>query len=155
MGSALDIGHFLVRKKIDPDDYIWAVDSGRHTLRKYEAGGDVLHKWRQVSARLEGFSGCCNPSHIVILEDGTVVYSAGEITEKKLALAGKQMDEIKIAQVEATTELNENLELRQTIAQEKIATAQEKLGLCDLSLIAESYASLVAKKQIVNRKSKK
>jgi len=34
--------------------------------------------------------------------------------------------------------------------EEKIATAQEKLGLSDLSHIAESYASLVAKKQIVN-----
>jgi adenylate cyclase class 2 len=36
--------------------------------------------------------------------------------------------------------------------EEKIATAQEKLGLSDLSHIAESYASLVTKKQIVNRK---
>jgi adenylate cyclase class 2 len=36
--------------------------------------------------------------------------------------------------------------------EEKIANAQEKLGLSDLSHIAESYASLVAKKQIVNRK---
>jgi adenylate cyclase class 2 len=36
--------------------------------------------------------------------------------------------------------------------EEKIATAQEKLGLSDLSHIAESYASLVAKKQIVNSK---
>jgi adenylate cyclase class IV len=36
--------------------------------------------------------------------------------------------------------------------EEKIATAQEKLGLSDLSHIAEGYASLVAKKQIVNRK---
>ncbi len=34
--------------------------------------------------------------------------------------------------------------------EEKIATAQEKLGLSDLSHIAESYASLVTKKQIVN-----
>ena len=34
--------------------------------------------------------------------------------------------------------------------EEKIAIAQEKLGLSDLSHIAESYASLVAKKQIVN-----
>ena len=36
--------------------------------------------------------------------------------------------------------------------EEIIATAQEKLGLSDLSHIAESYASLVAKKQIVNSK---
>ncbi len=34
--------------------------------------------------------------------------------------------------------------------EEKIANAQEKLGLSDLSHIAESYASLVTKKQIVN-----
>ncbi len=36
--------------------------------------------------------------------------------------------------------------------EEKIATVQEKLGLSDLSHIAESYASLVTKKQIVNSK---
>ena len=36
--------------------------------------------------------------------------------------------------------------------EEIIANAQEKLGLSDLSHIAESYASLVAKKQIVNSK---
>jgi adenylate cyclase class 2 len=36
--------------------------------------------------------------------------------------------------------------------EEKIANAQEKLGLSDLSHIAESYASLIAKKQIVNSK---
>jgi adenylate cyclase class 2 len=36
--------------------------------------------------------------------------------------------------------------------EEKIANTQDKLGLSDLSHITESYASLVAKKQIVNRK---
>jgi adenylate cyclase class 2 len=36
--------------------------------------------------------------------------------------------------------------------EEIIATTQEKLGLSDLSHIAESYASLIAKKQIVNSK---
>ncbi len=36
--------------------------------------------------------------------------------------------------------------------EEKIATAQKSLGLADLPHIAESYASLVAKKQIVNSK---
>jgi len=34
--------------------------------------------------------------------------------------------------------------------EEKIANAQDKLGLSDLSHITESYASLVTKKQIVN-----
>jgi len=34
----------------------------------------------------------------------------------------------------------------------KIATVQKSLGLTDLPHITESYASLVAKKQIVNRK---
>ncbi len=36
--------------------------------------------------------------------------------------------------------------------EEKIATVQESLGLTDLPHITESYASLVAKKQIVNSK---
>jgi len=61
---------------------------------------------------------------IVILADGTVVYSAGEVTEDKLVKTGKQLDEIKIAQVEAITEINATLALRQTVALEKIATAQ-------------------------------
>lgn len=39
--------------------------------------------------------------------------------------------------------------------EEKIATVQKSLGLTDLPHITESYASLVAKKQIVNSKSEK
>lgn len=86
---------------------------------------------------------------IVILADGTVIYSAGEVTEKKLAKAGKQLDEIKIAQVKATTEVNANLELRQTLALEKIATAQTffmyyAIAIIALTLIFTASASASA-----------
>ncbi len=58
---------------------------------------------------------------IVILDDGTVVYSAGEVTQEKLDKAGIALDEVKVIQTESDNRINANLELRQTIALEKIA----------------------------------
>jgi len=58
---------------------------------------------------------------IVILEDGTVVDTGGDITEKKLDKAGKRMEEIKFAKIGPDTKVNLNLEIRQTEALERIA----------------------------------
>jgi len=83
---------------------------------------------------------------IAVLADGTVIYSAGEVTEKKLAKAGKHLDQIKIGQVEFDKTTNTNLDLRQTIALEKIATAQTffmyyAIAIIALTLIFSASAS--------------
>jgi len=69
---------------IDPDGFLWIVNPGRHTLENYTPEGDFRSSWGQFSMHIEGFCGCCNPSHILILEDGSFVTSEKGIVRVKV-----------------------------------------------------------------------
>jgi WD40 repeat protein len=60
---------------IDPDGFLWVANTGRHSLENYTVDGDFRSSWGESGMGREGFSGCCNPSHMVILEDGSFVTS--------------------------------------------------------------------------------
>ena len=55
------------------DGSLWAVNPGYHALEHYGADGTYLSGWEKSSMTIEGFSGCCNPSHIALLPDGAFV----------------------------------------------------------------------------------
>lgn len=63
---------------------IWAVNSGMHTLEGYNEEGRLISSWRKSSMKLDGFSGCCNPSHFTILSDGSYVTSEKGIVRIKI-----------------------------------------------------------------------
>jgi hypothetical protein len=69
---------------IGRDDEIWVVNSGRHQLESYDKEGNLKSSWKKTSMRLDGFSGCCNPSHISILPDGSFVTSEKGIVRVKI-----------------------------------------------------------------------
>jgi hypothetical protein len=54
---------------------LWAVNTGRHELIAFNSEGEVFSSWKKTSMGVEGFSGCCNPSHISILSNGDFVTS--------------------------------------------------------------------------------
>jgi hypothetical protein len=58
---------------IDPDGFIWLVNPGRHTLENYTPEGDLRTSWGVFSMDIGGFCGCCNPSHVALLDDGRFV----------------------------------------------------------------------------------
>ncbi|NIA14152.1 MAG: hypothetical protein GWP08_08725 [Nitrospiraceae bacterium] len=58
----------------------WAVNPGRHGLESYRSSGALISAWYRPSIEAEGFSGCCNPSHVAFRSDGSLV-----TTEKGLA----------------------------------------------------------------------
>lgn len=60
---------------IDPDGFLWVANTGRHSLENYTLDGDFRSSWGEFGMEIQGFSGCCNPSHFVILEDGSFVTS--------------------------------------------------------------------------------
>ncbi len=66
------------------DREIWAVNSGRHQLEAYSPDGRLISSWKKSSMRPEGFSGCCNPSHIAIMSDGAFVTSEKGIVRIKI-----------------------------------------------------------------------
>ncbi len=55
------------------DGSIWAVNPGHHALENYRPDGMPLSKWEAASFGIEGFSGCCNPSHFALMPDGAFV----------------------------------------------------------------------------------
>jgi sugar lactone lactonase YvrE len=60
---------------VDAIGQLWAVNPGRHLLENYAANGDIRSSWGEPSMAIEGFCGCCNPVHIAMMADGSVVTS--------------------------------------------------------------------------------
>jgi len=69
---------------IDPDNFIWAVNPGRHSLENYTSDGGLRSSWGFYSMELPGFCGCCNPTHIAILDDGSFITSEKGIPRIKV-----------------------------------------------------------------------
>jgi len=69
---------------IGREGQLWVVNPGRHAFEAYTADGELISTWAKTSMALEGFSGCCNPSHIALLEDGSFVTSEKGIERVKI-----------------------------------------------------------------------
>jgi hypothetical protein len=60
---------------VDPDGFLWAANTGRHCLENYTMDGGMRTTWGQAASTIDGFCGCCNPSHFCIMPDGSFVTS--------------------------------------------------------------------------------
>ena len=69
---------------VESDGTVWAADTGRHRLRSFSAEGEPLSSWGKPSAGVEGFCGCCNPAHFVLLSDGGFVTAEKGLPRVKL-----------------------------------------------------------------------
>ncbi|MCX6249418.1 MAG: NHL repeat-containing protein [Bacteroidetes bacterium] len=69
---------------ISPAGELWVANTGRYKLEKYDNDGSLLTSWGEASVTLEGFAGCCNPSHFTILSDGSFVTSEKGIERVKV-----------------------------------------------------------------------
>ena len=66
------------------DGTLWVVNPGRHSLENYNADGHLLASWGTASNSVDGFCGCCNPTHFAFLTDGSYVTSEKGIERVKL-----------------------------------------------------------------------
>lgn len=69
---------------VDPDGFLWVANTGRHSLENYTLDGDFRTSWGEFSMDIEGFCGCCNPTHFAFLEDGSFVTSEKGIARVKI-----------------------------------------------------------------------
>ena len=69
---------------VDREGYLWVVNPGRHRFEKYTPEGKILGKWGNASNTVDGFCGCCNPSHFTFLPDGSFVTSEKGIERIKI-----------------------------------------------------------------------
>lgn len=71
---------------IGRENELWVVNPGIHTLQSYNEQGEQVSSWKRTSMQLDGFSGCCNPSHIAMLSNGSFVTSEKGIERVKVHL---------------------------------------------------------------------
>jgi hypothetical protein len=69
---------------VDPDGFLWVVNPGRLSLENYTSAGDLRSTWGNPGMDVERFCGCCNPSHIAILDDGSFVTGEKGIARVKV-----------------------------------------------------------------------
>jgi len=72
---------------IGPGGALWVVDPGRHRFIEFSPDGDPMSSWERTGMDIEGFSGCCNPSHIAIRADGSFVTSEKGLVRIKVHAA--------------------------------------------------------------------
>jgi DNA-binding beta-propeller fold protein YncE len=66
-----------------PDGDVWAVNPGKHLVALYQKGR-ISKSWGKTSAAIDGFSGCCNPTDIVVTKQGSFITSEKGIPRVKL-----------------------------------------------------------------------
>jgi sugar lactone lactonase YvrE len=81
-GFVIPSGYFDLA--IGRDEELWVVNPGRHLLEAFRPDGTLISTWGESSTSVDGFCGCCNPSHIVVLPDGSFVTSEKGIERIKL-----------------------------------------------------------------------
>jgi len=72
---------------IGRDGELWAINTGRHAFEAYDKQGNLISTWKRSSMGLDGFSGCCNPTHVAMLSDGSFVTSEKGIERVKIIYA--------------------------------------------------------------------
>jgi len=79
---------------IEPENDLWIVNPGQHILEKYQPDGKLVHQWGMWSAKLDGFCGCCNPTHIARMHDGRFVTSEKGLVRVKIYTADGRFDRV-------------------------------------------------------------
>ncbi|MCX5683848.1 MAG: hypothetical protein NT049_09205 [Planctomycetota bacterium] len=60
---------------VGPQGTLWVANPGRRRIERYSFDGNLVSSWGKSSPSIEGFCGCCNPSHIAVLPSGGLVTS--------------------------------------------------------------------------------
>ena len=58
---------------VNDEGTLWVVNPGELGLESYRSNGDLITSWFKPSMDLDGFSGCCNPSHIAFNSVGKLI----------------------------------------------------------------------------------
>ncbi len=58
---------------VGPDLLLHVVNPAMLRIETYTFGGDFVSQWGTSSSKVDGFNGCCNPSHFAMFSDGRFV----------------------------------------------------------------------------------
>lgn len=60
---------------LGPEGMLWLTDPGRRRVECYTYDGALRFAWGKFSMKVEGFCGCCNPTHLAIDAGGNFITS--------------------------------------------------------------------------------
>jgi len=66
------------------EEELWAVNPGRHALENYTLDGRLQTSWSKSSIDIDGFCGCCNPTHFALMPDGAFITAEKGIPRVKI-----------------------------------------------------------------------
>lgn len=112
---------------IGRDDELWVSNPGIHQLESYRANGEFISSWKRTSMLLDGFSGCCNPSHIAMISNGSFVTSEKGIERIKIHLPNGDFDCV-VASPDQFIEGTEDLDLA-VDSKDRIYVSDPKKGI--------------------------
>ncbi|MGA1867305.1 MAG: hypothetical protein ACMUJM_02045 [bacterium] len=69
---------------VSPRHTLLVTNPGRLRIEEYTFEGEQISFWGGFSMRIEGFAGCCNPTHIAVRHDGSIITSEKGIPRVKL-----------------------------------------------------------------------
>lgn len=75
---------------LDPAGDPWVTHTGRRLIEHYK-DGKMVQAWGKSVPQIEGFSGCCNPTHIAIRKDGSFVTSEKGLVRIKIHKADGEL----------------------------------------------------------------
>jgi hypothetical protein len=70
---------------VDSDGFLWVTNPGRLSLENYTPEGDLRSSWGTSGMKINEFCGCCNPSHLTLLDNGSFVTSEKGIARVKVS----------------------------------------------------------------------
>jgi len=69
---------------VGTEGLLWVTNPGRLRMEAYTFDGDLEVSWGTSSFAIDGFCGCCNPTHFALFRDGRVVTSEKGLPRVKL-----------------------------------------------------------------------
>ncbi|MEI7904162.1 MAG: hypothetical protein WCI43_01955 [Candidatus Firestonebacteria bacterium] len=73
---------------------LYVNNPGEHRIEKYSFDGKFLRGFGRPGMDVEGFSGCCNPTNILVLKDGRIVTSEKGLPRIKIFSAEGKLLEV-------------------------------------------------------------
>lgn len=109
-GFVIPSAHFDIA--VPADGVLRAVNPGARRIEAYTLAGDPLGHWGEASPRIEGFFGCCNPSHLAVLSDGRFVTAEKGVPRVKIYSAKGEFESVVAAPQTLAPGTNVGLEIR-------------------------------------------
>jgi hypothetical protein len=76
------------------DGMLWVTNPGSRSVECYAYDGTFRLGWGKASPKIEGFCGCCNPTHLAITADGSFITSEKGLPRVKVYNASGEFESV-------------------------------------------------------------